>query len=234
MSAGIAVDARSAVGGPTTGNRFGALAGLAFSVLLFVSVAMVDIPEGANDSELVAWWSDTQNQWTVIASSYLIVIAGLCFLVFLVKLRSRLLAAEGGAGELTSLVFISGGVFVALMFTAAASRSVVGFAVRAPLDEPLPAADTLRYAPLSSYHALGVGGMLAAALAMATISALILRTGVFARWLAWLGVVAAAVVIAANALLSGPLAIPALLLWTLAVSVSLWRGGASATHVDHR
>ena len=68
---------------------------------------------------------------------YLFTLAGLCFLVFLAKLRSRLLAAEGGTGELTSLVVASGAVFVALLCVAAASRGLIGFAIKAN-DESLP------------------------------------------------------------------------------------------------
>ena len=58
---------------------------------------------------------------------------------------------------------------------------------------------------------------------MATTSWLILRTAVFGRWLAWIGVAAALLVVAANAALVGMLAIPAVLVWALATSTALWR-----------
>src|SRR4029077_42035 len=140
------------------------------------------------DAKLVAWWADSGNQTTAIVSMYLFIVAGLCFLLFLAKLRSRLLAAEGGTGELTSLVVASGAVFVAMLLVAAASRGVIGFAVKSPGDnESLPGADPLRYLPQTGYAALGTGGLLAAAVAMATTSWLIVRTAVFGRWLAWIG-----------------------------------------------
>jgi hypothetical protein len=155
---------------------------------------------------------------------YLFIVAGLCFLLFLTKLRSRLLAAEAGTGELTSLVVASGAVFVAMLLVAAASRGVIGFAVKSPGDnESLPGADTLRYLPQTGYAALGIGGLLAAAVAMATTSWLIVRTAVFGRWLAWLGAATALVTVVAAAALVGMVAIPAMLIWVLAVSVAMWR-----------
>jgi hypothetical protein len=161
---------------------------------------------------------------------YSFVLAGLCFLVFLMHLRSRLLAAEGGNGALTTLVVWSGVVFVAMLFVAAASRGVIGFAVKSPgADESLPGADTLRYLPQTGYAVLGAGGLLAAAVAMATTSWLIVRTGVFGRWLAWVGAVAAILIVAANVALVGVIVIPAMLVWAAATSVAMWRGGRPPT-----
>jgi hypothetical protein len=189
-----------------------------------MGTATLNIPHGASDAKLVAWWADSGNQTTAIVSMYLFIVAGLCFLLFLTKLRSRLLAAEAGTGELTSLVVASGAVFVAMLLVAAASRGVIGFAVKSPGDnESLPGADTLRYLPQTGYAALGIGGLLAAAVAMATTSWLIVRTAVFGRWLAWLGAATALVIVVAAAALVGMVAIPAMLIWVLAVSVAMWR-----------
>ena len=88
----------------------------------------------------------------------------------------------------------------------------------------LPGADTLRYFPTIGYAALGAGGLLAAAVTMATTSWLIVRTAVFGRWLAWVGAAAALVIVLANVALSGVMVIPAMLVWTIATSVALGRG----------
>jgi hypothetical protein len=225
VSAIATVDQGTAITTRTAGGRLGALAGLAFAFLFFMGTAMLDLPHGVSDEKMVAWWSDSGHQLTVIVSMYLFVLAGLCFLVFLAKLRSRLLAAEGGTGELTSLVVAGGVVFVAMLLVAAASRGGIGFAMKAPGDaELLPGPDTLRYFPTIGYAALGAGGLLAAAVAMATTSWLIVRTAVFGRWLAWVGAAAAVLVVVANVALSGMLAIPAMLVWALATSVAMWRG----------
>jgi hypothetical protein len=206
------------------GSRLGAAAGLAFALCFFIGTAMLDTPEEATNADIVAWWSDRGHRIAAIVSMYLFVIAGLCFLVFLVKLRSRLLAAERGAGELSAVVHAAGLGFVAMLFVAGASRGVIGFAVASPAHHAtLPGADTLRYLPQFGHAALGTAGMLAAAVAMASTSWLILKTAVFGRWLAWVGAVATAVVVVACAALSGVFAIPALLIWAAAVSVALWR-----------
>lgn len=225
MSATATVGTHTAITARTADGRLGAVAGLAFAFLFLMGTAMLDIPAGVNDQKLVAWWSDSGHQLTVVVSMYLFVLAGLCFLVFLAKLRSRLLAAEGGTGEMTSLVVAGGVVFVAMLFVAAAARGGIGFAIKSPgADELLPGADTLRYFPTIGYAALGAGGLLAAAVAMATTSWLIVRTAVFGRWLAWVGIAAAILIVVANAALVGMLAIPAMLVWALATSVAMWRG----------
>jgi hypothetical protein len=231
MSATATVEIERTPAREATGSTVGAVAGLVFALCFFLGVAMLEPPESATDRELVAWWSDSANQTTAIVSMYLFVLAGLSFLVLLAKLRSRLLAAERGAGEVTALVVAAGGVFVSMLFIAAASRGLIGYAVKSPVnDESLPGPDTLRYVPQLGYAVTGTGGLLAAALAMASTSWLIVRTAVFGRWLAWLGVVAALSVAVASALLSGAFAIPAVLVWALATSVALWRSPSSATH----
>ena len=61
---------------------------------------------------------------------------------------------------------------------------------------------------------------------MTVTSVLAFRTGVFGRWLAWLGFVCAAALVAANVVLLGIAVVPAMLVWTIATSVVL---GRSAT-----
>ena len=232
MSATATAGTHATVTARTAGRRLGAAAGLAFSFFFFMGTAMLDLPHGVSDREMIAWWSDSGHQTTTVVSMYFFVLAGLCFLVFLAKLRSRLVTAEGGTGELTSLAVASGAVFVAMLFVAAAARGGIGFAIKSPVgDESLPGADTLRYFPTIGYAALGAGGLLAAAVTMATTSWLIVRTAVFGRWLAWVGAAAAIVIVLANVALSGMMVIPAMLVWTIATSVALWRGDARSRAV---
>lgn len=227
MVANTTVEDYKEIARATLGGRLGSLAGLGFVLCFFVGVAMLETPRGATDRELVTWWSDSGNRITAIVSMYLFVVAGLCFLIFLVGLRSRLLVAEGGRGELTTLVVVAGVVFVSLLSVAAAARGVIGFAVESPTnDEPLPGPDTLRYLPQMGYAITGTGGLLAAAVSMATTSWLIVKTAVFGRWLAWVGALAALVVVSAAALLSGVFAIPGLLVWAVAVSAAMWNARA--------
>jgi hypothetical protein len=59
------------------------------------------------------------------------------------------------------------------------------------------------------------------------------RTAVFGRWLAWVGAVAALLVVVASAALVGVLAIPAMLVWAFATSVAMWRGAPNGV-LPHR
>ena len=153
-------------------------------------------------------------------------LAGLLFLVFLAHLRTRLLTAEGGSGTLTTIVFSAGLLFVATLFVAATARGVISHAVKSPGSrEPLPSVDLMRYLPQISYVVLGFCGLLSAALAIAVTSVLAFRTRVFGRLLAWLGIACAAALVLANVALIGIGAVPAMLLWTVATSVALWRDG---------
>jgi hypothetical protein len=187
----------------------------------------LNVPTKATDSELVRWWSSSGHQREALISMIAMTLAGLLFVVFLAHLRSRLLTSEGGDGTLTTIVFSAGLLFVGMLFLAATARGVISFAIRTPAGEqPLPSVDLLRYLPQISYVVLGLCGLLSAALAMAVTSVLAFRTGVFGRWLAWLGFVCAAVLVAANVVLLGIAVVPAMLVWTIATSVVL---GRSAT-----
>jgi ABC-type enterochelin transport system permease subunit len=164
----------------------------------------LNAPTKATDGELVQSWSSGSHQLGALVSMISFTLAGLFFLVFLANLRARLLAAEGGAGTLTTIVFSAGLLFGAALFAAATARGVISYAVKSPAaGEPLPGADLLRYLPQISYVVLGFCGLLSAALAIAVTSFLAFRTRVFGRLLAWLGVACAAGLIAANAILIG-------------------------------
>jgi hypothetical protein len=58
---------------------------------------------------------------------------------------------------------------------------------------------------------------------MIATSVAILKTGVFGRWLGWLGLVMSLPILIAIGLVIGQFAIPALLVWAIALGVALWR-----------
>jgi len=204
-----------------SGRRVAAVAGIASAVLLFLGVFILNPPLNADNGELVTWWSDRGNQTTAAVSMYLFAASALCFLGFLAHLSARLRAADRG-GPLASLVLANGIVFASALTVAAAARGVVGKAT-ALNDQPLPSADTLRYLMQLASVALGVIAMLAITATIIAVSYAILRTGALGRWLAWVGIVAAFVLLAVQATFVGELAIPAVLIWTIAVSVAIWR-----------
>ena len=136
------------------GTKLAAVAGIASAVFFLVGTAVLNVPTKATDSELVQWWSINSHQLDALASMVSFTVAGLLFLVFLAHLRTRLLAAEGGAGTLTTIVFSAGLLFVGTLFVAATARGVISFAVKSPAgDQPLPGVDLLRYLPqVSTYR----------------------------------------------------------------------------------
>ena len=210
--------------GRTVGARLAAAAGIAAAAAFFVGTAVLNVPTKATDAELVEWWSTSSHQVEALVSMVSFTTAGLLFVVLLAHLRARLAAAEGGSETLTTVVSFAGLLFVAMLFVAATARGVIAYAVKSPVaGQPLPDVDLLRYLPQFSYVVLGFCGLLSAALAITATSLLAFRTRVFGRLVAWLGILCATGLVLANALLIGVGAIPAMLLWTVAISIALWR-----------
>jgi len=75
-------------------DTLGALAGVAFSVLMFVSTASVDPKVGVSDQELQTWWADSGNRNAFVISMYTLLLACPMFLLFISRLRTRLRAAD--------------------------------------------------------------------------------------------------------------------------------------------
>ena len=210
--------------GALPGRRAAALAGVAFAVLLFLGVAVLNPPVDATDTELVDWWSAHANQTAAAVSMYLFAAAAISFLGFLTHLSARIRAGAGG-GQPSQLTFAAGIVSATTLAVAAAARGVVGKAT-ALNDQPLPGADALRYLSQLASATLGVLAMLSIAATILALSYAILRTGVLGRWLAWLGIIAAAALLAVQTTFFGELAIPAVLIWTIAASIAIWRAPA--------
>ena len=209
-------------------DRLGALAGFAFAVLIFVSVAVVDPLRQATDQELRAWWTESGLLRDSVVSMHLKLGGGACFLVFLAQLRARLHAADPACPWL-DLMYGAGIVFVATFSVGAIARGLVAQAVHTG-GEPLPGPDTLRYATQSSDVAFGLVAVPFAALTVAAAALTILQTGALPRLLGWLGLVVATLSLIPVALGAGPWATPLLLVWTAGVSTQLLsaRGGRPA------
>jgi hypothetical protein len=205
-------------------DRLGAVAGVAFVVLIFVSVAVADPQRGVSDQELQRWWADSGNRNSFVLSMYTLLLASPLFLVFVSRLRMRMRAAD--AAGWVDTVFACGIVVATALGVCAVLRGVVASSVRFA-DEPLPGVDTLRFATDLAYSAWDLVILFVAVL-VAVASILSLLTRALPRWLGWLGVpvvLGSAILLAAH---SAPLAIPLLHIWVLATSVQLWRAPAAA------
>ena len=199
-------------------ERWAPLGGIIFVVLMVIGTGLLgDHPDpDAPDQEIADYLGDSGNHTRNIIGAYVWVLAGVGFLWFLTQLRSVLRSAEGGAGTLSNLGFGAGIIFTALLMASAAAISAVAGAVEfrdAPDIDP----DFVRILPQLGYGIFLFGGGFTAIVLVLTTSIVTLQTGVFPRWLAWLGFVAA------FALLFAIIFLPmlALLIWVLVVSAVL-------------
>jgi hypothetical protein len=208
-------------------DTVGAVAGLAFAVLLLFGFASVDPLREATDQELVDWWTDSGNLDATAFSFFFILASVPFFLVFLASLRGRLASAEGGAAPLSAFVFATGLCFAIALLIGDSARGVVAYSVKFG-EEPLPGPDTLRYLTSLSTAMVGLVAMPAAALAIAAASWLIARTRALPIWLAAAGAIATAGTAVAVALGAGAFASPLIQLWVVAAGFELWRTRDSA------
>jgi hypothetical protein len=177
-------------------ERWAPIGGIVFVVLMVVgSIFVGDLPSADDsDQEIADYLADSDNHTRNIIGAYLWVVGALFFLWFLTGLRSDLRKAEGGTGVLSNLAFGAGVAFAAVWMVSAAALASVAYAIElgdAPVSDP----DLVRVlAPLGGLLLL-LGGGFAGLLVLLAAALAIFRTGVFPRWLAWLGIVAAIVLL---------------------------------------
>src|SRR5919206_1552901 len=162
--------------------------------------------------DILAAVRDHSNQ--ILLSGFLFLLGTALFLWFLGTLRSRLLAAEGEPGRLAATAYAGG------VATTVCLALFPGADMAAAINK-----DDLDPSAASAMHKLGDAFFLGAEyltpiLLVATALAAF-RYGVLPRWLAWVSLLIALV------LLIGPIGWAALIfafpLWALVVSVVLWR-----------
>jgi hypothetical protein len=202
--------------------RWTPLGGIVFVVLLLLGTFLIgDHPDpDASEQEILDYLGDSDVHTQNIIGLYVWVLAGVGLLCFLSRLRAILRAAEGGTGTLSNLGFAAGVVFTALLMAGSAVIAAVAGAIEFR-DAPDLDPDFVRVLPQMGYTMFLVGGGFSAIVLVLTTSVLTLQTGVFPQWLAWLGFVAAFV------LLFAVIFVPmiALLIWVLAVSAMLLMRG---------
>jgi hypothetical protein len=159
------------------------------------SMLIGDVPApDAPAREIAGYLADSGNHTRNIIGAYLWVIGALAFLWFLVRLRNDIRSAEGGTGSLSNLAFGAGVAFAAVWLVSAAAFAAVPFAIElgdAPISDP----DLVRLLPTTGRLLLLHGAGFAGLLVVLAASVAIFRTGVFPRWLAWLGIGASIVLL---------------------------------------
>jgi Domain of unknown function (DUF4386) len=211
-------------------ERWAPFAGIAFVVLMVVGSMLIgEVPApDASTQEVASYVADSGNHTRNIIGAYLWVIGALAFLWFLVRLRNDLRRAEGRMGSASAVAFGAGVAFVAVWLVAAALSAVVPWAIElrdAPLSDP----DLVTLLPATGRLLLLLGGGFAGVVVLLAASAAIFRTGVFPRWLAWLGV-AASIVLAFDLVY---LTIWPFWAWVLVASIVMLRRSTTRGGGDH-
>ena len=211
----------------STWSRSAPIAGIAFVVLYVVGMIVAKTPDSGDPAETIAaYYPDSKSHrvWMIV-SAYVLIGAAMLFLWFLSGVRSRLRAAEGDDGTLSTFAFGAGVVFVGLLSVGALALASVPASMSFAENKIPTGADTIQLADSLGYGAILVGAMLSAAVMIFTISIATLRTAALPKWSAWVGI------LAAIALLFAVIWIPqiALLIWTLCVSGAMLARPAVST-----
>ena len=196
-------------------ERLAPLTGSVAVVLWVVGAIVIQGPTDTdNPAETLSAYREDDGR--ILSGGFIFQLGTLFFIWFLGSLRSRLGWAEGGLLRRTAIAF-GAGLATAIFLLLLPGPDMAG----ALSDD-----DELSAPMASALHTIGdaffIAAELAAAVLLAATAVVALQTGVLPRWLAWVSLLVALV------LLIAPIGWAALLfafpLWVLAVSVLLWRG----------
>ena len=197
-----------------TTPRAAAIAGILFSVLLITCLVLVRISVPSNPQDAGTWLA---GGWkNVNLALNLIPFAGIAFLWFIGVVRDRLGEHED---RFFATVFLGSGLlFLALLFTSAAIAggiiNMYGLTPDAIIENGV-----YSFGRLISYGIMNVYAMKMAGVFMISTCTLSLRTGIFPRWMAFLGVALALfLIISLGYIYWAPVAFP---LWVLMISVHI-------------
>ena len=162
--------------------RSAAIAGIVFSVLMISGLLLIRLTVRADPLETGTWLKTSSG--TVALALTLVPFAGIAFLWFIGVLRDRLGELED---RFFGTIFLGSGLlFVAMVF---ASAAVTGGIVIAYRQKPAALLDsaTFAFARAASYEIMNLYAAKMAAVFMVSTSTVAIRTGLFARWIAFIG-----------------------------------------------
>jgi hypothetical protein len=203
-------------------HRAARFSGIASVVLFLASVAVSNVPANtASNAKWVRAYATSSDQERHLATGILLVLMALSLLVFLTHFWGRIAAARQPQ-SLTPLPLVAAGVAAACIagggvLMAVASGSALLF------SQPLPGVDLLRFANDAGFAMVGLAGMFAAALSIATLAWHASAAGVLSnRWRNF-SLIAATVLLASIAFIP----IVALLIWLIVTTITLIRSPAT-------
>jgi len=162
--------------------RSAAIAGIVFSVLMISGLLLIRLTVRANPLETGTWLKTSSG--TVALTLTLVPFAGIAFLWFIGVLRDRLGELED---RFFGTIFLGSGLlFIAMLF---ASAAVAGGIVIAYREKPAALLDsaTFAFARAAGYEIMNLYAAKMAAVFMVSTSTVAIRTGLFARWIAFIG-----------------------------------------------
>jgi hypothetical protein len=218
MSSSTSVQPRIATISSRPAARWEPWSGIAFAVLFLASIAASSPPaDNATDAKWIANYTGNANNAGHLATGVLLVFAGLSLAAFLTALWRRIRAAAPD-GSFSPLPMVAAAASAACIATGGVVMAVVAGGELMG-KYPLPRADLLRVSNDLGFALVSVGGMAAAALAIACLSVQGRAAGVFGRRTAAFGIVVAVVLLAAIAFIP----IVAALIWAVVVAVQWLR-----------
>jgi hypothetical protein len=208
-----------------TTPRAAAVAGILFSVLLIVSLALIRLSIPADPHDAGRWLAGDMRP--VELALNLLPFAGIAFLWFIGVVRDRLGEHED---QLFATVFLGSGLlFLAMLFASAALAGGVVIAYDASATA-LPNSDTYAYVRATTYITLNTYAIKMAGVFMISTATLFLRTKVTPRWMALLGYALALLLLVSISRASWIFVV--FPLWILLISIYIlienYRGGPAA------
>lgn len=208
-----------------TGSRWERLAaagGAVFAVLYAIGYALqgvaVGTSEDATRQEIVARYSDNGNELLALLGALLVGFALFFALPFLASLRAVLRRGEGEKAVFSTAA-AAGGLMMAALFAVSSAVNVAAFSTY-DVDAYEVDPDAILLLQSVSFYALGFGLVGGGVLAGAT-SIVGLKTRLFPKWLAIVGLVLAVLLMFGTFALFIFVPLPLLLLWVLVLSVLL-------------
>lgn len=162
--------------------RAAAVAGIIFSILFMISIVLIRISIPADPQEAGSWLPRSRE--TLGFALNLLPFAGIAFLWFIGVLRHRIGARED---RLFATVFLGSGIlFLGTMFICAAIAGGM-IKVYGTSHDKLMGLNVYLFGRAITEQIMQVYAMRMAGVFMILTSTLSLRTGVFPRWMAFLG-----------------------------------------------
>ena len=207
-------------------QRWIPLTGIVAAVLLFIGFMLTSGPSSTGDNQkLLAWYADSGHQTTVILGAYLMALAGVCVLLFMNRLRSAIIEAEGARSVFGPFVFAASAVFVAGLVVAGAAFASVSADVKFGSDPASQTPDVIRAINSLGYGAFMVLGMFPLIFAMFATAYASMRFKIFAGWFNWLTIICGIALFFAVAFIP----MVALLIWLIVGSIVLMGHQPAAT-----